>query len=109
MPQDHHTDFGLSARDRQTISDILVKYPDVIEVNIFGSRSKGNYKQGSDIDMAVMNEGVSDKTILRMKADFEDSSLPYKVDVINYPALHASDLKDHIRRVGVSFYSRGQS
>ena len=57
----HH--YGLTERDFKTITDILKKYPDIGEVRLFGSRAKGNYKHGSDIDIAVMNEGVNFKTI----------------------------------------------
>jgi predicted nucleotidyltransferase len=98
--------FGLNQRDIETIIGILKKYPDVADVFIFGSRAKGNNKPASDIDMAVMNVGVSDQIILRIKTEFEDSTLPYRVDLINYPALGHSDLKEHIDRVGLSFYKR---
>jgi len=93
--------FGLSDRDITTLWDIFKKYPDVKNVFVFGSRAKGTYKQGSDIDLAIMNEGVNDTFIRKMKSDFEDSSLPYTVDLVNYPTLKHPELKDHIDRVGV--------
>ena len=107
MLQNEHTTFGLSPRDHKAITDILVKYTDVAEVHIFGSRANGNYKPFSDIDLAVMNEGVSDHTIMQIRVEFEDSSLPYKVDLINYPSLTHSELKEHIARVGKPFYKWG--
>jgi hypothetical protein len=48
-----------------------------------------------------MNEGVKDTFIRKMKSDFEDSSLPYTVDLVNYPTLKHPELKNHIDRVGV--------
>jgi predicted nucleotidyltransferase len=53
------------------------KYPDVKSVLIFGSGARGKYKQGSDIDLAIMNNGVNDKLISKIKSDFQESSLPY--------------------------------
>src|SRR5689334_232599 len=96
--------FGLNERTTNTIVDILSKYHDIKEVYIFGSRAKGNYKPGSDIDLAIMNQGVSPKTITSVLAAFQESSLPYTVDLVNFPALKHDDLIDHIKRVGVMFY-----
>lgn len=47
-----------------------------------------------------MNENVSEDVILKLKTDFEESSLPYHVDIVNYPTLTESTLKEHIDRVG---------
>lgn len=92
--------FGLTTRDIETIVDIFKKYPIIKKVNVFGSRAKGNFKKGSDIDLAIMNENVSEDVILKLKTDFEESSLPYRVDIVNYPTLTDSALKEHIDRVG---------
>ena len=97
---------GLSNRDIQTIQDILNKYADVEKVCLFGSRAIGNYQQGSDIDLAVMNEGVPGKTIQSMVSDFEESTLPYFIDVIYFPDINHSGLKEHINRAGKLFYKR---
>ena len=97
---------GLTNRDIQTLQDILSRYSKVKKVFLFGSRATGNYQKGSDIDIAVMNEGVSDKTIRSIISDCEESTLPYFVDVINFPELSHPGLKDHIKKVGKLFYSR---
>jgi predicted nucleotidyltransferase len=96
--------FGLTERDMQTLTDIFQKYPEVKSVCLFGSRAKGTFKQGSDIDLAVMNEGVSDKTMRAIKADFEDSSLLYNVDVVDFAGVKHKELREHVRRVGVAIY-----
>lgn len=98
--------YGLNQRDIKTLRDILHRYPEVREVFIFGSRAKGNYKPGSDIDLAIMNPGVPDTVILALKRDFDDSALPYFIDVVNYQTLQPTDLKAHIDRVGKPFYRR---
>jgi predicted nucleotidyltransferase len=89
-----------------TIIHILIKYPEVTEVHIFGSRATGNYKPGSDIDLAIVNTGVSDKTIQHLKAEFGDSSLPYRVDLVNLHETNHPELKEHIHRAGVVFYRK---
>ena len=98
--------YGLSERDIRTIYDILAKHPEVLTVYIFGSRAKGNFKSGSDLDLAIMNKGVSYKTLLKLKSDLDDSSLPYKADIVDYNTISNPDLVDHIDRAGILFYQR---
>jgi predicted nucleotidyltransferase len=97
---------GLSDRDSATIIEIFKKYSDVALVTIFGSRAKGNYKKGSDIDLAIMNANVTPETITKLKGDFEESSLPYSVDLVNYANLNHIEMKEHIKRVGIVFYKK---
>ena len=98
--------FGLTERTMQTISEIFEKYSEIEEVIMFGSRAMGNYKLGSDLDLAIMNIGVDDKTIMHLKNDFEESSLPISVDLVNFPDLKHPDFIDHIERVGKVFYRK---
>ena len=100
--------FGLTERDLDTIYSIFERYPEVAEVRIFGSRAKGTHKKGSDIDFAIMNPGVSHLTISRIKSDFSESSLPYRVDVVDFTKLEDADLKSHIERVGEGFYTSSE-
>jgi predicted nucleotidyltransferase len=104
MQTDHITDFGLNQRDIQTITAIFTKYPDIKEVHIFGSRAIGSFKPASDIDLAIMNDIASDRTLAQIKSDFDDSSLPYFVDIVLFTTLSHPELKEHIKHVGLPFY-----
>lgn len=98
--------FGLSERDMETINSLLQKFPEIKQVNIFGSRALDTYKQGSDIDLAVMNDNVTDKALNKLLSELSESALPYRVDIINYPTLSHEELKAHIQRVGQVFYKQ---
>ena len=98
--------YGLTDRDIKTILSVFNQYTEVLLVHIFGSRAKGAAKAGSDVDLAIMNKGVDSKTLLKLNNDFEESTLPYKVDLVNFHTLTNPDFIDHIRRVGVFFYQR---
>lgn len=98
--------FGLKDRDLNTIFEIFDRYSEIQLVHIFGSRAKGTQKPGSDIDLAIMNTGVSDTTIIKIKSELEDSSLPYFVDLVYFPKLKHPEFIDHIERVGKSFYEK---
>ena len=45
--------FGLKEKDINAINDVFNQYPEIIQVIIYGSRAKGNYKPGSDIDLSI--------------------------------------------------------
>jgi len=49
-------------------------------VNIFGSRSKGNYRAGSDIDLAVVGKNIDYKLLLDLQCAIEDLELLYTID-----------------------------
>ena len=100
--------FGLTERDMETFRSVFKNYPEVKYVYLFGSRAKGNYHAGSDVDLAVMNKGVSADRLSKMKWEFEESSLPYIVDLVDYNRLEKQEFIDHINRVGVPFYTRDE-
>jgi predicted nucleotidyltransferase len=96
---------GLKTRDIETIYAVFKKYPEIQRVCLFGSRALGKAGQGSDIDLAVMNTGIGGSILSKIKGELEESSLPYFVDLILYADLKHDELKDHIDRVGIEFYT----
>lgn len=96
---------GLTERDVRTIWEILARHPEIRRVNLFGSRASGRCASGSDIDLAVMNDGVTERLMAKILSEFEESSLPYFVDFINYPTLTHHKLKEQIEQSGVEFYA----
>ena len=60
---------------------ILSNYPYAFYV--FGSRSKGNPKRLSDLDLCYF-DAIPANTLAQIEAAFEESDLPYTVDIINW-------------------------
>ena len=98
--------YGLSERDMAEIFRILQSQPEIARVHIFGSRAKGTYHSGSDIDLAIMNEGAGFAVIQRLSEQFSESSLPFVVDLVDYTQLSHAEFKEHIDRVGKLFFER---
>jgi len=98
---------GLPNQTLDTLDTIFRKYPGIKQAILYGSRAKGNYRAGSDIDMALMtDETFTRMDLLRVAGDFDDSDMPYMVDVLIYDALSNLELKAHIDRVGKVLYPR---
>jgi uncharacterized protein len=100
-------EFGLLEADMRAIVFVLKKYPKVDKAYLFGSRAKGNFKNGSDIDLALQGFELNFDTLSQISYEFnEETTMPYKFDVLNYHTIQEPDLKDHIDRVGIEVYSR---
>ena len=101
--------FGLKSQDIEFIMKTISEFPEIEKAVIFGSRAKGNYKPGSDIDIAVYGENVSFSTISKLHAILEEESpMPYFIDIFDYTHSDSSDLKGHVDRVGITIYQKKQ-
>jgi uncharacterized protein len=96
--------YGLKEEQIKSIQNIFASNPRVDEVFIFGSRAKGNFKPGSDIDLALKGKKLLFDDVLALHAKLDDLDLPYTFDIVNYEQINNHDLTDHINRVGISFY-----
>jgi len=100
-------EYGLSDRTLNTLDSIFRAYPGIREAVLYGSRAKGKYRKGSDIDLSLkIDETFTHTDLLHITGDFDDSDMPYFVDVLIYDRLSNLDLKAHIDRVGKVLYQR---
>lgn len=99
---------GLRQQDLNEIITLFQRYPAIEEAILFGSRAKGNYKKGSDVDIAV--KGVAIDHALLATLSFllnEESATPYFYDIIHFDTISEKELLEHINRVGKKIYIRG--
>lgn len=96
--------FGLSDTVVEELQNVFRRHQNIERVLIFGSRSKGNFRAGSDIDLAVIGEDIDYGQLLTILCEIEDLELLYSVDLINYKEKIGTPIGDHIDRVGQVFY-----
>lgn len=97
---------GLTDGTVAQIHEVFARYPVVEKAVLYGSRAKGNYKPGSDIDLTLLGTEVTSKILGQIRGELEDGLLPYTFDVSILAQITQADLLDHIRRVGVVFYEK---
>jgi predicted nucleotidyltransferase len=97
---------GLTGQTVEKIQAILASFPEVEKAVVYGSRAKGNFKPGSDIDLTLFGDGLTDTVVSRIYWALDDLLLPYKIDLSLFSGLKHAALIDHIRRVGVVLYTR---
>jgi len=96
---------GFRQNDLSIIVSVLQEHKEVTEAWIFGSRAKGNFRVGSDVDIALKGEYLNAEIVSKISYLLnEETSLPYKFDILNYHSISNEDLKQHIDRVGICFY-----
>ncbi|MGI4804075.1 MAG: nucleotidyltransferase domain-containing protein [Janthinobacterium lividum] len=98
--------FGLKPETIEKINSVFIKHPEVEEVIIYGSRAKGNYRNGSDIDITLKGESLIDSILSKVSWDIDDLNTPYLFDISIFSKLNSPDLEEHINRVGKVFYQK---
>lgn len=91
--------FGLKERELDEIKALYYLFPEIDEIVIFGSRARGDYNKVSDIDIAI--KGEVDKIMYKIRDYFEESSIIYTVDVVNYISISNQDFKENIDNEGI--------
>lgn len=76
---------SISAADLAIVRAILDRHLLNGEVWAFGSRVTGKYKSYSDLDLAIVGNSKLDiYSLANIQDDFQESSLNYRVDVLDY-------------------------
>lgn len=98
---------GLTRRDLELIRETAESQPAIERLVLFGSRAKGTYRQGSDVDLVVEGIAVTDATLSAVADRLnEQLPLPYFFDVLNDNTLNDDALREHIGRVGITIYEK---
>ena len=101
--------FGLSAETLAKINSVIAQHPEVESVILYGSRAKGNYRNGSDIDITLTGSALTHRIMLRIDDEIDDLLLPYLFDISIFSHIDNSDLVDHIHRCGIPLYRREEA
>ena len=98
--------FGLKDTHISKIRSVFARYRTVDKAIVYGSRAKGNYRNGSDIDFTLIGNELDLSTLFKIENELDDLLLPYKIDLSIFHQIENQDLIDHINRVGIVFYEK---
>lgn len=85
---------------------MLVRFPEVERALLFGSRAKGTHKPGSDIDLALIGQGLDWRKLGQIDDALDDLLLPYRFSLVELSERTDADLAAQIHRLGQAFYNR---
>lgn len=99
--------YGLKEATIQKMCAVLARFPQVDQAVLYGSRAKGNYKNGSDIDLTLCGDADLTLGVLsKIMHALDDLLLPYTIDLSIFRDIRDPDVLEHIQRVGVTFYQK---
>jgi len=98
--------YGLPTAAIEKIRAVFARFPHIERAVLYGSRAKGNFKPGSDIDLTLSGENLTSSQLGEIAEALDDLLLPYTIDLSLYAELNHAKLREHIDRVGVVFYER---
>ncbi len=98
--------YGLRDIHISKIRSIFKKFSNIDKAIIYGSRAKGNFLNGSDIDLTLIGESIDLTELQKIENELDDLLLPYKIDLSLFHKINNLELLDHIERVGIEFYKK---
>lgn len=99
--------FGLKEEQFRQIQAVFEQFPEIETVLLYGSRAKGNFRPGSDIDITLIGKGLNLGLLNKLSEQLDDLLLPYMFDISIYQQIKNPNMKAHIESVGKDFYKKG--
>lgn len=99
--------YGMRLSVIEAMQSVLATFPEIETAILYGSRAKGNYKTGSDIDLTLqLKAGVEPSLSLLFAVDeaLDNLDLIYTIDLSLFEQINNPNLIEHIERVGQVFY-----
>jgi predicted nucleotidyltransferase len=100
--------YGLPPYAIEGIRTVLSHSSQVEKAILYGSRAKGNYKNGSDIDLTLRGAGLTLNVLYKIMDELDDLLLPYTIDLSIFDNISDPDVVEHIQRVGVTLYEKSE-
>jgi len=97
---------GLTPKYREEIHEILAKAANIDRAVLYGSRATGSFGRASDIDLALEGQNLDLPDLTLLYGEFDESSLPYKVDLVIRAGIVNPELEKRIKEYGKTFYEK---
>lgn len=90
---------GLTNKDRNKIINLCKAiFPDA-SVWVYGSRARGDFRENSDIDLALKTDKKLDFfEVAELKDILSATSLPYKFDIVDLNSLSDTEFIEQIEK-----------
>lgn len=98
--------YGIPDRVWARMGEVFARAPSVERVILYGSRAKGNYREGSDIDLTLEGPSATYQDLLTISVQLDDLDLPWMIDLSLLHRISNDTLREHIARVGKVVYTR---
>ena len=83
---------------------VFLRIGGIEDVILYGSRAKGDYRKGSDIDITIFGDQFDPALLTKIKID--DHALQYKIDLSFFTKIQNLGLWRYIKRIGKILYQK---
>jgi predicted nucleotidyltransferase len=98
--------FGLSDKIFGIIISTFSSNKNIESAILFGSRAKGTYKPGSDIDIVIKGTDLTIDDIIKLQNIFDELDQVYTFDILIFQDITEPALLNHIERAGIEIFRR---
>ncbi|WAM34957.1 nucleotidyltransferase domain-containing protein [Caldicellulosiruptor morganii] len=98
--------FGIEEEILDKIVEIFKKYRQVRKACVFGSRARGDYKRGSDLDLCIWLEEGCENPVYKIEDELDELDTILLFDIVAFNSITKESLKESILREGVIIYER---
>lgn len=102
----NETGHQLPQRVVEAIVATLSADPRVWRVVLFGSRARGQAREGSDIDLCLEGKGLDLDAQLALAERLDELDLPWKIDLLVMDGIQDPALRERIVREGRVLFQR---
>lgn len=96
--------YGLETEFWQRLLQFITRNAKIREVILIGSRAKGNYRPGSDIDFVLKGDDLGFWDLPQLEDTLEEEFFPYKFHLIDGNKVTNAGLAAHIKDKGITVY-----
>ena len=99
---------GLSDAILEQLRETVARWPQVERLVLFGSgsRARGDFRPGSDIDLAVFAPRLSEHDFARLWNAIDELPIAFKLDILHWDRLTNNALREQIEKEGLTLYAR---
>lgn len=99
--------YGLEEETLGALKGVFSKITTIEKVILYGSRAKGNFQKGSDIDIVLIGNQLNlDNSVYPLMEQIEELYLPYSFDISIFSEIDNIALIKHIDQCGVQLYTQ---
>jgi uncharacterized protein len=99
--------FGLSEKTLSSLRSYFISIPEVDQVILYGSRARGDFHKGSDIDFMLIGSGITPRLLSKMDMEIDDLLLPYFIQITDRKEILDARFLEVVEKEGVVFWERG--
>ncbi len=97
---------GISESILAQFRAVLAKFPAVEQAVVYGSRARGDFQNGSDIDLAVIGQALTPSDFAQLCWQLEDVPQLFKLDIVHFDKIQRPALQNAIRQSQHAIYTR---